>query len=172
MGGAGRHRGGLGIELVVRARSPVTFNCQIDRAHCKPWELEGGLEASGNEVMLKLNDVWQTDFPNAKVFLANLKPGDGYRIRSGGGGGYGLPWERPVEECRRTCARAMREARPWPSFMAPSSIPSPSRSIPPPRNGAAPPSAPPRRRPVRVNANLAIPRGFAIFIGRSGSRLL
>jgi N-methylhydantoinase B len=96
-GGAGRHRGGLGIELVVRARSPVTFNCQIDRAHCKPWGLEGGLEASGNVVALKLNGEWKTDFPNAKVFLANLKPGDGYRIRSGGGGGYGPPWERPVE---------------------------------------------------------------------------
>ena len=41
-GGAGRHRGGLGVEMVVRARSPVTFNCQIDRVHCKPWGLEGG----------------------------------------------------------------------------------------------------------------------------------
>jgi N-methylhydantoinase B len=75
----------------------VTFNCQIDRAHCKPWGLEGGLEATGNSVALKRNGEWQTDFPNAKVFLANLKPGDGYRIRSGGGGGYGPPWERPVE---------------------------------------------------------------------------
>jgi N-methylhydantoinase B len=95
-GGAGRHRGGLGIELVARARAPVMFNCQIDRAHCKPWGLEGGGEATGNEVALKLNGAWKTDFPNAKVFYANLGPGDGYRIRSGGGGGYGHPWERPA----------------------------------------------------------------------------
>ena len=32
--------------------------------------------------------------------MAQLKPGDAFRIRSGGGGGYGAPFERPVEEVR------------------------------------------------------------------------
>ena len=41
-GGAGRHRGGLGVERVVRARTPMTVNTQIDRAHCRPWGLDGG----------------------------------------------------------------------------------------------------------------------------------
>ncbi len=94
--GAGRHRGGLGVERVVRARSAITFGSQIERAHCKPWGLEGGLEATGNEVALRLDGAWKEDFPNAKVLVALLKSGDAFRLRSGGGGGHGSPWERPV----------------------------------------------------------------------------
>ena len=95
-GGAGRHRGGLGVERDVRARSDITVNTQIDRAHCKPWGLDGGLEGSGNKVELRIGGQWKTDFPNAKVLVAHLKAGDAFRIRSGGGGGYGSPLERPA----------------------------------------------------------------------------
>jgi N-methylhydantoinase B len=96
-GGAGRHRGGLGVERVVRARTPITMNTQIERAHCKPWGLQGGLAGTGNDVALRLAGKWKTDFPNAKVLVAALKAGDAFRIRSGGGGGYGSPLMREVE---------------------------------------------------------------------------
>jgi N-methylhydantoinase B len=96
-GGAGRRRGGLGLERVVRARSPVTFNCQIDRAHCRPWGLDGGHPATGNAVALRTDGAWKTDFPNAKLLVAHLRPGDAFRLRSGGGGGYGPPLERPID---------------------------------------------------------------------------
>jgi len=96
-GGAGRHRGGLGVERVVRARVPMTMNTQIERAHCKPWGLAGGREGTGNDVALWLDGKWKTDFPNAKVLVAALKTGDAFRLRSGGGGGYGSPLERPAE---------------------------------------------------------------------------
>ena len=96
-GGAGRYRGGLGVERVVRARAPCTFSSQIERAHCKPWGLEGGGEATGNSIGLRIDGEWKEDFPNAKTVLANLKPGDAYLLRSGGGGGYGPAWERPAE---------------------------------------------------------------------------
>ena len=96
-GGAGLHRGGLGVERVVRARTPVTMNTQIERAHCKPWGLGGGLSGAGNEVALRLGGKWKTDFPNAKVLVAALKAGDAFRTRSGGGGGYGSPLARPPE---------------------------------------------------------------------------
>jgi N-methylhydantoinase B len=99
-GGAGRHRGGLGVERVIRARTAMTMNTQIERAHCRPWGLEGGLDATGNEVALRLNGAWKTDFPNAKVLVAQLKAGDAFRIRSGGGGGYGSPFDRPIEDVR------------------------------------------------------------------------
>ncbi|HUZ74878.1 MAG TPA: hydantoinase B/oxoprolinase family protein [Stellaceae bacterium] len=95
--GAGRHRGGLGVERVVRARSAITFGSQIERAHCKPWGLDGGGEATGNAVALRLDGAWKEDFPNAKVLVALLKTGDAFRLRSGGGGGYGPPWERLAE---------------------------------------------------------------------------
>ncbi len=96
-GGAGKHRGGLGVERVVRARTNMVMNTQIDRAHCTPWGLEGGLDASGNQVALRRDGAWKTDFPNAKVLVAALKPGDAFRLRSGGGGGYGSPLERPLD---------------------------------------------------------------------------
>jgi len=97
-GGAGRHRGGLGLERVVRARVPMTFNSHVERAHCKPWGLEGGGDATGNEVAIRVGGKWKTDFPNAKVLVAHLKPGDAFRMRSGGGGGYGLPLDRPAND--------------------------------------------------------------------------
>jgi N-methylhydantoinase B len=95
-GGAGRHRGGLGIDRVVRARTAMTVNTQVDRAHCLPWGLEGGREGAGNAVSVRLGGKWKEDFPNAKVLVARLDEGDAYRMRSGGGGGYGDPRERPA----------------------------------------------------------------------------
>jgi N-methylhydantoinase B len=95
-GGAGRYRGGLGIESVVRARSNLTLNTQTDRAHCKPWGLDGGLDATGNEIHVRHGGVWKTDQPNAKMLIMHLKPGDAFRLRSGGGGGYGSPLTRDI----------------------------------------------------------------------------
>ncbi len=95
-GGAGRHRGGLGVERVVRARTDLTLNSQIERAHCRPWGLGDGLDGTGNAVALRIDGGWKTDFPNAKVLVARIKSGDAFRLRSGGGGGYGSPLERPV----------------------------------------------------------------------------
>jgi N-methylhydantoinase B len=82
----------------VRARSAITVNTQIDRAHCRPWGLAGGLDGMGNRVDMRIGGQWKTDFPNAKVLVAHLKEGDAFRIQSGGGGGHGSPLERPVED--------------------------------------------------------------------------
>ena len=95
--GAGRQRGGLGIENVVQARAPLTVNTQIDRMHCAPWGLAGGLEAMGNSVALRRDSAWREDYPNAKVLTARLGPGEAFALRSGGGGGFGPPLERPIE---------------------------------------------------------------------------
>jgi N-methylhydantoinase B len=99
-GGAGRHRGGLGVERVVRARTDITLNTQIERAHCRPWGLAGGRDGKGNAVALRFGTHWKSDFPNAKVLVAQIKAGDAFRLRSGGGGGYGSPLDRPVEDVR------------------------------------------------------------------------
>jgi N-methylhydantoinase B len=100
-GGAGRTRGGLGVETVLRARSDVVFSTQIDRILCKPWELAGGREATGNEVALRIDGAWQKEPPNGKMHIDRLKEGDAVRMRSGGGGGYGPPHERPTETVRQ-----------------------------------------------------------------------
>jgi N-methylhydantoinase B len=97
-GGAGRRRGGLGVERVVRARIPMTMNTQVERAHCRPWGLDLGLEGTGNQVALRQGGRWKTDFPNAKVLVATLKKDDAFLIRGGGGGGYGNPLKRAIDE--------------------------------------------------------------------------
>jgi N-methylhydantoinase B len=76
----------------------MTFNSHVERAHCKPWGLDGGGDATGNEVAIRVGGKWKTDFPNAKVLVAYLEPGDAFRMRSGGGGGYGSPLDRPIAD--------------------------------------------------------------------------
>ena len=55
---------------------------------------------NGKSVELRVGGQWKTDFPNAKVLVAQLKPDDAFRIRSGGGGGYGSPLQRPLDDVR------------------------------------------------------------------------
>jgi len=98
-GGPGRRRGGLGAEMVVRARGNLTLNSKIERAHCLPWGLNGGLEGTGNEVHLRRAGA-PIELTNAKVSVLGLKPGDAFVIRSGGGGGFGSPLERPAAQVR------------------------------------------------------------------------
>ena len=93
-GGAGRYRGGLGCEQVIRARGSITVNVQIDRVHCRPWGLGGGREGLGNRVALRLNGKPIADLPNAKVLAQRLMPGDAITLAAGGGGGFGAPEER------------------------------------------------------------------------------
>jgi N-methylhydantoinase B len=97
-GGAGRHRGGLGVERVVRARTDITLNTRIERAHCRPWGLAGGRDGRANAVALRIASHWKTEFPNAKIVAVQIRAGDAFRLRSGGGGGYGAPLERPVAD--------------------------------------------------------------------------
>ena len=97
-GGPGRYRGGLGVETVVRALSDFNVNTSIERAVCLPWGLEGGLEGTGNEMLLRRDGIVADDVPNAKVFRATVRTGDAFIMRSGGGGGFGSPLERPPAE--------------------------------------------------------------------------
>jgi N-methylhydantoinase B len=76
----------------------MVVNNQSERAHCRPWGLNGGGDGTGNAVEIRVGGQWKTDFPNAKVLVAQLKAGDAFKIRSGGGGGHGSPLERPVAQ--------------------------------------------------------------------------
>ena len=97
-GGPGKHRGGLGIARTTRALAPMVVNSQSERSKCPPWGLDGGGDATGNQVAFRVGGEWKIDFPNAKVLVAQLKAGDAFRISSGGGGGYGNPFERPIND--------------------------------------------------------------------------
>ena len=96
-GGPGQYRGGLGCENTVQARADLMLNAQVERMHCKPWGLNGGMEAAGNAVVLRADGEWKEDYPNAKLLTARIKQGDAFAVRSGGGGGFGDPKLRPAE---------------------------------------------------------------------------
>jgi hypothetical protein len=111
-GGAGRHRGGLGITRTVR-RSPDHGQHPERSRKSPPW---GSTAATGHgNGRFRVSGEWKDDFANAKVLVAQLKAGDAFRISSGGGGGYGPPFERPVEDVREdvrqgyVSAKAARE---------------------------------------------------------------
>jgi len=94
-GGAGEHRGGLGVEYVVQARAGITLNTSIERKNCLPWGLEGGLAGAGNEVLLRRGGEVGSEAPNAKLYSTRLAAGDAFILRSGGGGGFSSPLKRP-----------------------------------------------------------------------------
>jgi N-methylhydantoinase B len=93
-GGPGRFRGGLGTEVVVRARSPITVDVQAERMHCPPWGLAEGRSGLGNQVALRVDGQELAGASNAKVRNHRLKTGDAVILRAGGGGGFGPPHER------------------------------------------------------------------------------
>jgi N-methylhydantoinase B len=97
-GGAGLHQGGLGAEYVCRAMGEFMFNAGVERVHCRPWGLFDGHPGAGNEVSVRLAGEPELRFPSGKVYGRALKPGDAYILRSGGGGGYGSPLDRPLSQ--------------------------------------------------------------------------
>jgi N-methylhydantoinase B len=93
-GGAGKYRGGLGIEVAVRLDCDGYTNINIERTLCPPWGIFGGRsgEPACAFVREDCNDPgrWITKAPNLP-----LKRGGTVTFFTGGGGGYGSPDERP-----------------------------------------------------------------------------
>jgi N-methylhydantoinase B len=93
--GAGQWRGGMGLNKHYTVLSPCRLTTVFERSSCPPWGLFGGLPAEPGSVLL----LSQGAPPRSvqKTSDLPLSPGDRLVIRSGGGGGYGEPWKRPVE---------------------------------------------------------------------------
>ena len=53
---------------ITRALTPVTVNTQIERSHCPPWGLEGGGDATGNKVALRLGGNGRPIFPTPRCW--------------------------------------------------------------------------------------------------------
>jgi N-methylhydantoinase B len=99
-GGAGRHRGGLGLRRTVRVLGEMALNTPMERTQCAPWGLFGGGDALANQITVRRADGTGESFPNGKLSTYKLGPGDAYIQESGGGGGYGPPHERPAAQVR------------------------------------------------------------------------
>jgi N-methylhydantoinase B len=96
-GGAGCHRGGLGVTQEREMLLPVTINAQIERTEDPPWGLFGGRPGLANRIELRDAGGGVRTFGNGKILNERLGAGAAYVLHSGGGGGYGSPLERPAD---------------------------------------------------------------------------
>ena len=88
-GGAGRHRGGLGVELTYRALGKTLTNVNCERTKDPPWGLNGGGPGAVNEAVLVRRDG--TEQKLLKATSVPMEPGDRLIFRTAGGGGWGDP---------------------------------------------------------------------------------
>ncbi len=104
-GGAGRYRGGLGAERRVRMRSQLTVNTNAERTLCAPWGLLGGRDALPNQIQVERADGrLENPALHGKFNSVRLNEGDTMIVRTGGGGGFGDPGERPRDVVLRDIA--------------------------------------------------------------------
>jgi N-methylhydantoinase B len=96
--GAGRHRGGLGVEFFFHLLEDAYVTSAFERTKARPWGLAGGLEGRPNAGVLRLPDG--TRRPFAKATRMKVPKGATLELHSGGGGGYGPPSERDPEAVR------------------------------------------------------------------------
>jgi N-methylhydantoinase B len=92
-GGAGRHRGGLGLWREWRIDCPVAqLSTNLDRFKFRPFGLDGGEPAALSALYLIRDGVRQM-LPS-KVTNMMVKKGDIVRLETSGGGGFGDPKAR------------------------------------------------------------------------------
>ena len=101
-GGAGEHRGGLGLARDYQVLADCTLFTTFDRTLCPPWGLNGGMPALPGSVVIEAVDG--TLRPSLKEAMS-VKAGEKVRIATGGGGGYGNPGLRPPERVREDVRR-------------------------------------------------------------------
>ena len=91
-GGAGRHRGGLGVRRDIEVRTDAVCSLLAERQRHAPYGLAGGDEGATGATFLLSGDDRS---PLAGKSTHDLAAGDVVSLRTPGGGGYGDPAERP-----------------------------------------------------------------------------
>ncbi len=98
-GGDGQHRGGLGaiyeIELLEDSAEAFIFG---ERGKSAPKGIHGGQPALPNVFEYCQNGEWKTPPMVSKMLGIHLKKGDRVRLQTPGGGGWGSPAERSVQD--------------------------------------------------------------------------
>lgn len=92
-GGPGKHRGGYGLIRAIRALRPAKLYFLDERHKTQPWGLYGGRAAQPNDAWLVRANGELVKLPS-KFDDLKLEPGDMFVMRTGGGGGWGDPFER------------------------------------------------------------------------------
>lgn len=90
-GGAGKHRGGVGVSRAYRFTAPATGICLVYKTKTEPWPVAGGNPGRPNEIVLNPG----TDREVVQGGSYNRLEADDVLVNSsGGGGGYGPAFER------------------------------------------------------------------------------
>ena len=90
-GGAGRHRGGVGVSRSYRFLAPSTGICLVYKTKTKPWSIGGGHVGENNRIVL--NPGTEREVVQGGSYNL-LETGDVLVNDTGGGGGYGDPLDR------------------------------------------------------------------------------
>lgn len=90
-GGAGKYRGGDGLERELVFETPTEVTLLTDRRRHPPYGLQGGHPGLPGENLL-IRDGVERALPGKVRFTA--APGDHLRVSSPGGGGWGKPEQR------------------------------------------------------------------------------
>jgi len=97
-GGAGKFRGGRGLVRDYRITADEAwYTGTFGRHKFLPWGMAGGQDGSRNYTKIIFADGRPPDI-FGKTAQYHLKKGDVARLVTGTGGGYGNPFERPVEK--------------------------------------------------------------------------
>jgi N-methylhydantoinase B len=98
-GGAGEHRGGLGIELSYRVLQDCRGNINFDRTLTPPWGLHGGQPGAVSVAIVERADG--TTERVHKATNIEFHAGDRVTYLTAGGGGYGDPAHRDPDALGR-----------------------------------------------------------------------
>lgn len=99
--GAGRQRGGLGVETIYRVGSDATQVVAFGDGDVEPaFGLDGGTNGTLNRIELRYPDG-RVVTAKSKDLISGVPAGTIYIQEAGGGGGYGRPTERPVEKVQQ-----------------------------------------------------------------------
>jgi N-methylhydantoinase B len=89
-GGAGRYRGGEGIERDLEVLAPAVLSLITERRRSRPYGLDGGAAGASGENWIVRANGGQTD-PLPDKVTCRVEAGDVVRVLTPGGGGYGSP---------------------------------------------------------------------------------
>ncbi len=109
-GGAGRHRGGNGVEKVYRLLTDGLVTLHDDREIMPAWGNNGGQAGRQAEKWLQRKDGGRTSLP-PNAARVPVKAGDRIIFRTAGGGGWGDPLARDPEAVRADVARRLVSAQ-------------------------------------------------------------
>ncbi|MEX4008276.1 hydantoinase B/oxoprolinase family protein [Neoaquamicrobium sediminum] len=100
-GGAGRHRGGLGLDYEIELlRGEARASFVMDHGRYGPQGALGGQDGAVNTVTVYRDGQAHVPKHLSKEQDIPMKAGDRVRVGTPGGGGYGLPSERDPERVR------------------------------------------------------------------------